>query len=460
MTPEISADDGLHFETGRHYCAIFNSDEEWRQYVHALLRHALAHHERFLYLYHSRSPQEIMSCLAEVEGAGPAVESGQAVLVPAAQAYYPDGKFDPKLVLAALATAITQASEAGYAGVCATGEASFCHENVLGLERFLEYEASVENSVTGEQFTGLCQYDRRHLPAELITEALLVHQYVICDGRLLPNHFYVAPDRYLAENRAENTLLARLDALREWNEAETALRRSEERYRTVADYAYDWECWYSPTDELLYISPSCERISGYTAAEFMADDGLLARIIHPEDRHVVLEHVEHCRNTGEGGEFESRIIRRDGEIRWVSHCCQPVYSDSGEPLGHRASNRDITGRKLERLERERLTAELEAVFDSLNECVLVLDKHGTCVRVNPAAVARYGFDPTGLSHEERTGRIRVFRTDGTEYVADQYQTSEALRGKSYSDDICRFINANGEEFHVVCLLYTSPSPRD
>ncbi|MHB8994392.1 MAG: PAS domain S-box protein [Armatimonadota bacterium] len=587
MTPELSADDGLHFETGRHYCAIFNSDKEWRQCVHAMLRHALARHERFLYLYHNHTPAQIMSCLRRVAGAAAAFASGQALLVAATDVYYPGGRFHSEAILKSGQSLLRQAHDDGYQGVVATGEVCRCQDDVSGGEHFLQYEARLEASLTGRALTCVCQYDRRHLPAEFITEALLVHRYVLCDGRILRNHFYVAPDRYLAEDRAENTLLARLEALREWNEAEILLRDSEQRYRTVADCAYDWECWYSPNDELLYISPSCERISGYTAAEFMADSGLLARIIHPEDRQVVWEHAEHCRKTGEGGEFESRIIRRDGETRWISHCCQPVYSDSGEPLGHRASNRDITGRKLGRLARERLTAELQAVFASLgspvivygsdfrvlhaneqayyhcgedlaeldlqalverlqvrlpsdstlsvedlsldtllkvkqpltdepirlrdvhgaelrglasmeplqigdeiagavlswndvtalelsfeqvqaerstvrqladelqtvfaalNDCVLVLDKAGTCVRANPAAVRRYGFDPTGLSHQERTARIKILYPDGREYLPDELHTVQALRGNDSEDRRCRFINANGEEFHLL-----------
>ena len=42
------------------------------------------------------------------------------------------------------------------------------------------------------------------------------------------------------------------------------LADSEVRYRTVADYTYDWEYWSAPDGKLLYMSPSCERITGYS----------------------------------------------------------------------------------------------------------------------------------------------------------------------------------------------------
>ncbi len=46
-------------------------------------------------------------------------------------------------------------------------------------------------------------------------------------------------------------------------------RESEEKYRTIADFTYDWEYWISPDNKYIYISPSCERVTGYQQNEFM-----------------------------------------------------------------------------------------------------------------------------------------------------------------------------------------------
>jgi light-regulated signal transduction histidine kinase (bacteriophytochrome) len=56
--------------------------------------------------------------------------------------------------------------------------------------------------------------------------------------------------------------------------------------------------------------------------------------------------------------MEFRIITRAGEERWIGHTCQPVYGRSGEFLGNRASNRDITGQKLSEKSLSRFTVEL------------------------------------------------------------------------------------------------------
>ncbi len=64
---------------------------------------------------------------------------------------------------------------------------------------------------------------------------------------------------------------------------EKALRESEERFRTIADFTYDWEYWLAPDGSFNYITPSVERITGYSAAEFFQDPMLLEKITHPDD---------------------------------------------------------------------------------------------------------------------------------------------------------------------------------
>jgi two-component system cell cycle sensor histidine kinase/response regulator CckA len=129
--------------------------------------------------------------------------------------------------------------------------------------------------------------------------------------------------------------------------AEEALRKSEEEYRTVADFTYDWEAWRSPDGTYRYVSPACERITGHTVAEFMADSDLVVQITHPDDRLKVIEHYRAADHEAreQDLEFDHRILTTGGETRWIGHSCTPVYDERGQWLGRRASNRDITTRK-------------------------------------------------------------------------------------------------------------------
>ncbi|MBU5612364.1 ATP-binding protein [Geomonas azotofigens] len=152
-----------------------------------------------------------------------------------------------------------------------------------------------------------------------------------------------------------------------------AIEEREERYRTVADYTEGWEYWQGPDHSFRYVSPSCQELSGYSRAEFYADPELLHRIVHPDD---LASYERHVRDSfcGTPTPIDFRIIRKDGEIRWIAHVCRLVYTSGGAANGIRGSNRDITDRKtadqalreqallLEKEVRERMEreAELEA----------------------------------------------------------------------------------------------------
>ena len=142
---------------------------------------------------------------------------------------------------------------------------------------------------------------------------------------------------------------------------EALLRESEAKYRTVADFTYDWEYWIDH-GRLLYVSPACERITGYRPDQFIADPDLLQRIVHPEDRPAVAEHFGLYPQgaVGVSASFDFRIITRPGETRWINHRCLPVF-DQGNYRGRRVSNRDITQRKQTEADLRRTTRLLESV---------------------------------------------------------------------------------------------------
>jgi PAS domain S-box-containing protein len=137
-----------------------------------------------------------------------------------------------------------------------------------------------------------------------------------------------------------------------------SLRESEEKYRMVADFTYDWEYWIAPDGSLPYVSPACERITGYRPEEYQQDPGLLARIVHPDDRDEFAQHlsVESTTKDVKHSHIDFRVITRSNQEIWIAHACQPVFSCEGQFRGRRVSNRDISNRK----QTEAARAQLEA----------------------------------------------------------------------------------------------------
>jgi PAS domain S-box-containing protein len=194
--------------------------------------------------------------------------------------------------------------------------------------------------------------------------------------------------------------------------AEVALKESEEKFRIVSDFTYNWEYWRGPDTRFIYMSPSCLRFTGYTSAEFINDPGLYLRIIHPDDRDGVKTHMHEDMHHQERVEFEFRIIRRDGQERWISHACQPVLDEDGNFLGRRTSNRDITERK--RMEDE-LRVKDFAVTSAVSG-IAIADLNGYMTYLNLACLSMWNY-----AEEEALGK------HATLFFADENDASAGLK---------------------------------
>lgn len=189
----------------------------------------------------------------------------------------------------------------------------------------------------------------------------------------------------------------------ERKKAEEALRESEIKFRTVANFLYDWEYWLTPDGSLVYVSRSCERITGYKAEKFIENPTLVTSIIHPEDKHLFDSHFK-LTSIDKTHEIDFRIITRKGETKWLAHTCQPAFDDQGKWLGRRVSNRDITDRKKAEEKARKSEAEniaskyarslLEASLDPL----VTIDDEGKITDVNQATEI-----VTGISREQLIG---------------------------------------------------------
>jgi len=165
------------------------------------------------------------------------------------------------------------------------------------------------------------------------------------------------------------------------NQVEDGSRESRILFRTFADFTYDWEYWLDPNGDLTYISPSCERISGYRPDEYLGNPNLIQEIIHPDDRTAFIKHLHDTDRGKRSFSLEFRIRTRDNQEKWIEHNCQPINDTDNDYLGERASNRDITYRKkvekqlLERTirlrqeveRRRKVSEELQSVYNHLSK---------------------------------------------------------------------------------------------
>ena len=142
-------------------------------------------------------------------------------------------------------------------------------------------------------------------------------------------------------NQLEERILERTSELTELN---ASLLEAKIKFKTVSDFTYDWEYWKSPDNKILFMSPSVERITGYTVKEFDENPLLIDSLVYQND-HDSWEKHKNERHVLEPDEnmLESvfRIVTKTGDIRWIGHVCRSINIE-GKYLGVRVSNRDIT----------------------------------------------------------------------------------------------------------------------
>ncbi len=138
-------------------------------------------------------------------------------------------------------------------------------------------------------------------------------------------------------------------------EAQKTLHEREQMFRTLAETIGDvfYVTQLEPR-KILYVSPAFESIWGRSVQALYADADLFFESVHPEDRMRVRA-MSAPQNSGKQIEIEYRIVRPDGEVRWILDRAFPVEGDASRSVG---LAEDITERKMHEQRRELLIHEL------------------------------------------------------------------------------------------------------
>jgi PAS domain S-box-containing protein len=193
--------------------------------------------------------------------------------------------------------------------------------------------------------------------------------------------------RLAALNLMEDAQAARSRA----EATQAALAASEAKYRLLAENAADWIFWFGPDGTYRYVSPACERISGYPAEAFLTNPDLMSAIVHPDDRPYFQAYLDTLKESGHG-DLEIRIIKASGETRWIAHLSRPIYDATGAFAGRQGANRDITARKAEEQARHERDASYRDMFEANPHPMWVYDRETLAfLDVNDAAMTNYGY---------------------------------------------------------------------
>jgi len=165
--------------------------------------------------------------------------------------------------------------------------------------------------------------------------------------------------------------------------AEESLHKSETKFRLLADHTYDWEYMLSSEGKYIYISPSCERITGYKRENFISNPNLLYDMVPSEFREAVFKHYQEENNRDTPVyTMEFPIINKRGDEVWLEHNCSPVFDEKGNYLGRRGNNREITDRVKADRELEKQRKLFASIVNNIPVMITLYDSNTKMLHLN------------------------------------------------------------------------------
>jgi len=173
------------------------------------------------------------------------------------------------------------------------------------------------------------------------TKSFSIEYPVVADGE---ERWFLLTVTPLIEGRAGGAVIMHLDVTAQ-RRTEQNLRVSESRFRQMADSIQDVFLLRSlDGSHNYYVSPAYEKIWGRTCESLCTEPASWAESIHPDDRVSALAQISQGQNAA-GFDLELRIVRTDGEVRWIHIRGYLILDDAGLPYRMAVVASDVTPRK-------------------------------------------------------------------------------------------------------------------
>ncbi len=179
-------------------------------------------------------------------------------------------------------------------------------------------------------------------------------------------------------------------------QVEAELRQSEERYRLLADHSTDVIWTLDLQGRFTYVSPSVERLRGYTPAEVMKQS--LPEALSPGSLEVVVEalgRVYQAEAAGhhydQTGRYELEQPCKDGSTVWTEVISNVMRNQAGDFIGILGVTRDITKRKQAEETLHASEKKYRQLVELAQEGIWVTDAASCTTFVNPKLAEILGY---------------------------------------------------------------------
>ena len=353
-----------------HLCLIYETREEQFASIIPFMRIGLERGEKCIYIVDDNTADAVLTAMhSEGINVQSAIKSGALVIATKQDAYLKNGYFDPDWMIYFLKETTDATKAAGFKALRVTGEMTWALGNDHGVDRLIEYESKLNYFFPHSDVLAICQYNRNRFKPDIILEVIHTHPIVIYGDMVCENLYYIPPDEFLKPNQTSLQVERQLHNIIERKQAEEELKKSEEKYRLLADNVTDAIWTMDMNLHFTYVSPSFERLLGYGVEEAKAL-GLSELLSHASlevamkafKDELIIEKTEQ-KDLLRSRTLDLELKRKDGSTLWSEIKMTFLRDQDTRPIGILGVSREITERKraenMLKLNESRLEALLE-----------------------------------------------------------------------------------------------------
>ena len=283
-----------------HMVLLYREDQEVVDMVVKYVIAKLEKNHRCLYITCDIDAEAVISDLKLKIDYDYYLNKRQLIILPSSDIYAEGGTFVPNQMIELLIAESNKALAEGFAGLAITGELSWVLNYEDGFSKIMEYEWKLNDQVfASHPVSAVCRYSLNKFSDEMIINIIQVHPFIVWQGKVHENPFYVPVGGYKHEQLNKYKLEAWLENITRFTNVKSdfqaelmnigqELIESEEKYRFIFENSSVGRAITLKTGETHVNNTLC-RMLGYSELEF--DHEKWENYTHPDDIELSHKHI-------------------------------------------------------------------------------------------------------------------------------------------------------------------------
>jgi PAS domain S-box-containing protein len=209
-------------------------------------------------------------------------------------------------------------------------------------------------------------------------------------------------------------------------------------------------------DKTMFVSPSFNKIFGVSLDNYEDAANFWKDAIHEDDKDLMNESFKKLAEGSTSETIEYRIVKPDGEVRWVSDYMWTIYNDKNEVVEIAGVTEDITETKVMQNELLQSENKFRSVFEDSYDCIFLISSNGRIIDVNDSGLSLFELDKSNVLGKhftiyfyEKESAKSFIKTIIEEGIVKEFRTKFLRRDGSFFDGMLTAFSRRDENNNIV-----------